>query len=73
LFRYFSIPRPELTEDCPGYGWVGVSDTSCALPVLDRSLPWAQASKECNKKGAQLASVNSAQAQDRIDQIVKGR
>lgn len=71
--RYFSIPRPELTEDCPGYGWVGVTDTSCAMPVLDRPLTWTQASKECSNKGAQLASVYSAQAQAHLDQIVKER
>ncbi|CAB3373926.1 Hypothetical predicted protein [Cloeon dipterum] len=69
--RYFSIARPELTDDCPGYGWVELSESSCALPLMDRALPWAQAAKECTRKGAHLVSVNSAQVQANLDNILK--
>ncbi|XP_059470868.1 uncharacterized protein LOC132193927 isoform X2 [Neocloeon triangulifer] len=68
--RYFSIARPELTADCPGYGWTSVSDASCVWPQLERALPWAQAAKECARKGAHLVVVDSAHTQTALDAIL---
>jgi hypothetical protein len=71
--RYVSIPIPELTDDCLGYGWVSISESMCALPVMDKQVTWSFAGKECVKQGGNLISVTSQELQTALDTTVRKR